>query len=656
MCGIVGFNWEDKSLLRRMADTITYRGPDDSAFFTDSGISLGMRRLSIIDLKKDLYPLTNETKDVFLVFNGEIYNFKKLRSNLKQKGHKFKTDSDGEVMIHLYEEYGINFLNHLNGMFAICIYDAKKKEFLIARDRVGIKPLYYYFSKGNFVFASEIKSILSLNSIKREVNLKALNHYLALRYNPLEETMFKGIKKLLPGHYISFDLKDKTMSVMEYWNYSLKQTKKAKKSKKYYEKEILALLKDSIKKRLISDVPLGVFLSGGIDSSAIVALMSEIKQEMKKETGDNSPIKTYSVGFEKGEKVNETKYAKQVSELFGTEHKEFILSPDIIKLLPKIVEHTDEPMADPALIPLYLLAEEAKKTSTVVLTGDGGDELFAGYDHHRFLKAVSKADKVPLFRKFGPVITKMIPLSLWNKFHKYSSDLGKDAYRRGSMVIKAMKHNKAKAYYDLMGVFDDEQRKELLRKDYYQPIDYKEINEKFFQGKKEGKKNKSSDYLNQVLSFDTKTLLAEQFLMKTDRMTMAQSIEARVPFLDHRLVELAFQIPSKYKLKGLSDTKHILKKSLEKQKKLPKNILYRKKQGFHMPIENWLNNELKSVVDKYLNITKIHRQGIINAEYVKKIRQDYDKGKLFYANQIWTLLTFQIWYEKFIARGEGTNE
>ncbi len=634
MCGIVGFNWEDKSLVRRMTETITHRGPDDSVLFTDSGISLGMRRLSIIDLKKGIYPLTNEDRNIFVIFNGEIYNFQKLKEMLEQKGHFFRTHTDGEVIVHLYEEYKENFVKFLNGMFAICIYDSKAKEIFLARDRVGIKPLYYWFSKGNLVFSSEIKSILELNSVKREINKTAMNQYFALRYNPCEETLFQDIKRLLPGHFIRFSLEDKNLIISKYWDINLEE--QGKYSLSSFEKKLFELLKDSVKKQLISDVPLGVYLSGGLDSSAIVMMMSLIR----KEENSDAPIRTYSVGFAHNEKINETQYAKQISELFGTEHKEFFIEPDVVKLLPKIAWHCDEPMADSALIPVYLLSAAAKKTSTVILTGDGGDEIFAGYDHYRFLKATHLASKLPLFKAWAPILNKSIPLKTWDKFYKHSSDLGKSAYKRGDLVIRAIKDNEAKAYYELNGMFDDDERKELMKTNHFEKINYDAINKEFYEGR--------ADYLKQVQFFDFKRLLAESFLMKTDRMTMAKSVEARVPLLDHRIAELAFSMPSSYKLKGFSTTKYVFKRALRKH--LPKEIVERKKQTFHVPVENWLDKELKPVVEDLLNTTKLFREGILDPYQVKKIMDNYKSGKLFYARQIWTLLSFELWHRQFIQR------
>jgi asparagine synthase (glutamine-hydrolysing) len=633
MCGIIGFNWEDKSLARRMTETIIHRGPDDVALFTDSGLSLGMRRLSIIDLTKGIYPLTNENEDIFLIFNGEIYNFQKLKSMLEEKGHRFKTNCDGETIIHAYEEFGENFLNYLNGMFAICLYDKKKKELILARDRAGIKPLYYYFNNGHLVFASEIKSIIELSTVKREMNPDALNQYFSTRYNSGEETFFKNIFRLMPGHFIRFDLRDKNLTISRYWGLNFSEEEKL--GIKGYEKKLLELLKDSVKKQLISDVPLGVFLSGGLDSSAIVALIREIRDEEK----SDAPIRTYSVGFAGGEKVNETKYAKRVSELFKTEHQEFLLKSDIVKELPKIVWHCDEPLSDPALIPVYFLSEEAKKSSTVILTGDGGDELFAGYNHYKLLTMAEKAEKIPIAGKMAPRMIKMIPLPLMNKFYKHASDIGKAAYERAENTLLSIGKNKAKAYYELLSIFSEKEREELLTKEHFKKTEYETINNDFFRTKE--------DYLKQLQAHDFSNMLSECFLMKTDRMTMAKNIESRVPFLDHRLIELAFKMPSKYKLHG-GTTKYVLKRAMNGR--LPKDIIWRNKQTFHVPVENWLNNDLKSTVSEVLNITKIYRQGIMNPYFVKKTIDNYNNGKLYYSKQLWAMLTFQMWHNTFIEK------
>ncbi|HYD03359.1 MAG TPA: asparagine synthase (glutamine-hydrolyzing) [Alphaproteobacteria bacterium] len=645
MCGITGFNWNDEKLLKRMADAVMHRGPNDVAYHFDKNLSLGMRRLSIIDLTKGIYPLTNEAEDIFCIFNGEIYNFQELRRVLVIKGHKFKTNCDGETIVHAYEEYGEAFLERLNGMYAIALYDSKKKVLIIARDRIGIKPLYYYTgSDGKFAFSSEIKSILEITDVKREVNADALNNYLSLRYNPLEETFFKGIFRLKPGHYIKLDVETGKYDITKYWDISLNQVdRNGNKSAEFYANHLYFLLKDSVRKVMISDVPLGVYLSGGVDSSAIVAMMRELIDEKK----DNATIKTYNISFADGEKVNESVYANQVSKLFNTDHKEFVVEPNLVELLPKIAYHTDEPLSDPALIPLYLLSKESKKTSTVVLTGDGGDELFAGYDHHKILKATNIAGKIPGFKHLGPKMTRAIPLKTWDKFHKYASDLGEDAYVRSDELIRNIKHDKAKAYYALFGTFSEEERKKLLETESYKDIDFESLNKEYFSQDKNQNGSKQ-DYVSQLLLFDTKRMLPELFLMKTDKMTMANCVESRVPFLDHRIVELAFNMPSDLKLRGINHTKYILKKSLHSNSNLPSEILYRKKQGFHMPVENWLNSQLKDSVQESLGRENL--PPMIKREYVDGIYKKYSDGKLYYARQLWSLMTYSLWYRQFILK------
>ncbi|MFH1439615.1 MAG: asparagine synthase (glutamine-hydrolyzing), partial [Candidatus Woesearchaeota archaeon] len=362
MCGICGFNSENKELIRKMAAVIKYRGPDQSGFYLDANISLGHRRLSIIDLsKKGKQPMFNEDGSICIVYNGEVYNFKELRGDLERKGHKFYSNTDTEVIIHAYEEYGKKCVEYFNGMFAFAIYDSIKKEIFISRDRIGIKPLYYYIKDNKFAFASEIKSILEDKQIKRDVNLDALNKFITFRYIPEGETIFKNIYRLLSGHCISYDLKKNKIRIQKYWDLDISNKNILNKSEYYFKKRIRELLKDSVRKRLISDVPLGVYLSGGLDSSSVLAMMRDLNH--------NDKIKTFSVGFEHDVIGNELKYAKKVSEYFKTDHKEFLIKSDVIKLLPKIIQHLDEPMSDPATIPNYVLSENAKKDVTVVLTG-----------------------------------------------------------------------------------------------------------------------------------------------------------------------------------------------------------------------------------------------------------------------------------------------
>lgn len=628
MCGITGFNWEDKELSRKITSIIEHRGPDDKDYYLDKGISLGHRRLSIIDLSKNgKQPMSDSDDEIVITFNGEIYNFKEIKKELKE--FKFKSNTDTEVIIYAYKKWGIKCLDKLNGMFSFCIYDKRKKIFFLARDRIGIKPLYFFHNDDKFLFASEIKSILEYEEVPRDINPESLNRFITLRYLPGRKTLFKNIQKLLPGEYMIFDLKKCNLNINSYWNIKKEDINK---SEEYYSKKTLELLEDSVEKRLLSDVPLGAYLSGGLDSSTIVSLMHKIKQKRE----DNNEIKTFSVGFE-DDKAEDVLYAKKISEIFNTDHKEIMLDDQAVKLLPKIIWNLDEPMADPALIPMYSLSKNAKKKVTVILTGDGGDEIFAGYDQYKFLKWGDKLKNLPYTTKISSLMKK-IPSPILNKVYKYSSDMGNESFKKVDSMIGALKeNNSSKAYYELLSVINDEERKDLIRKEKFRTFDYEELNKNFFTEKK--------DILRNLTYFDTKNLLPESFLMKTDRMTMAHGVEGRVPFLDHNLVQFAHNIPSKLKLKG-NIPKYILKKSLEKN--LPKEVIYRKKQTFNVPIQNWLEKNLKEYRNSFLNEREISDMGLFNYKYIQKISDNYKKGKLFYARQMWNLMCFKIWYDKFI--------
>lgn len=395
MCGICGFNWSDQNLINDMAEIISHRGPDQMGSFVDTGVSLGHRRLSIIDLsEKGTQPMHNEDESIYIVFNGEIYNFVDLRNELEQNGHIFKSNADTEVIVHAYEQWGTGCVTRLRGMFAFAIWDSNKKQFFLARDRIGIKPLYYYFRSNKFVFSSEIKSILLDNEIKREIDPESMYYFFGYEYVPAPKTMFKGINKLMPGQTLL--LKDGKIVFKKYWNLTFSDTIH---DEKIISEKMFALLKESVKLRLMSDVPLGAFLSGGIDSSAIVGLMSQMVDE---------PIKTFSIGYE-DESFSEYEYARQISELFGTEHKEILVDPYSIDVFKKAVWHLDEPMSELSAVPVYLLCEEAKKDVTVCLSGEGGDELFAGYD--RFVASKSDA----YYRTIPGAIRKHIITRVVNK-------------------------------------------------------------------------------------------------------------------------------------------------------------------------------------------------------------------------------------------------
>ncbi len=626
MCGICGFNFENKALISSMNGCISHRGPDAKGYFLDKNLSLGHRRLSIIDLsKRGSQPMFNEDGTIALVYNGEIFNFKDFKSELEEKGHKFNSDTDTEAVIHAYEEYGTGCLRRFNGFFAFALYDMKKKLLFIPRDRLGIKPLYYYFDGRKFLFASEIKSILQDKTIRRELNIGALNQYFMLRFIHSEETIFRNIYRLKPGHYILFDLKSCSLTIKKYWDVAVSEKKESEEA---CIRNILGLFEDSVLKRQMSDVPLGVYLSGGIDSSAVVAMMSKLGIK---------DINTYSVGFQHDEIGNELKYAKSVSELFGTRHREFMIKPDIVRELPRIVWHMDEPIADPAFVPEYFLSKEAAKTVKVILAGDGADELFAGYDQYKFMALGNRISFLPRgVRKNIVPLVRLLPEEVINKIYKYSTATGTKIYDRLGKFLSCIKEDRAKAYLEVFSVFDEEEKKQLLNPDFLDKGSiYREANSNYF--------NSKSNFLNQLLYHDLKTYLPEDLLMKPDKMCMAYGIEARVPFLDYRMVEYAFTLPAGMKLKG-NTSKYIMKKAFGRI--LPKDILHRKKQPFQVPLDQWLSKELKSYFGDLLD-DPINNQ-FFSRRHIRKIFDSYNNSKLFYGRQIWSLGIFNVWYKEYM--------
>jgi asparagine synthase (glutamine-hydrolysing) len=626
MCGICGFTWGDKSLLRKMADIIRHRGPDDDDYHVDKSISLANRRLSVIDLsKKGKQPIYNEDKSICVVFNGEIYNFQDIKSELEKKGHRFYSDTDTEVIVHAYEEYGEKCLDHFNGMFAFALWDSKEKKLFIARDRHGIKPLYYTLLGNKLIFASEIKSILLNKEIKRNVNYTALHYFLTFRCNSTNETMFNGIYKLPPAHYLIY--KNKKLQIKKYWEQNFYPLYK---SENYYAKLVLKKLEEAVKSQLISDVPLGAYLSGGIDSSTIVALMSKIGVK---------DIRTFTVGFGFGEKYDENKYARNIAEHFDTNHKEIVVEPNTVKLLPKIVWHLDEPMADPACIPVYLLSEKVKKHATVILTGDGGDEQFGGYAQFKFMKLHNKIRMFPKpLRKMVHPTVKYLPGDILNLFFKYSEDLGEEGLARMNNFIST--NDSAEAYTNLMGIFNNLEKKQAYSekmKNLKKINISRELNKEFF--------SKKYPYMNRVMNLDTEIFLAEDMLMKADKSTMAFSVEERVPLLDHNISEISSRIPPNMKIKYFNE-KYILKKAVKGI--VPRQTIQRKKTNFFVPINEWFNSELLGLTKQMLSKERIMEQGIFDYKYIDKIWAKFNKSSLFYSRQLWSLLCFQLWHKMFI--------
>lgn len=637
MCGICGFNSENAGLLKKMMSAIRHRGPDQSGKFFDKGVSLGHVRLSIIDLsEKGRQPIFNEDKSACIVFNGEIYNFHSIKKDLIEKGHKFSSGTDTEAIIHAYEAYGFDCVNKFNGDFAFAIYDSSKKIIFLARDRLGIKPLYYYFRKekkgAKFVFASEIKAILEDDEIKRSVNACALNDYILLRYVPGKETMFENIFRLLSGHYLVFHTDSGKMEEKKYWDIEPHAKDMICGSEDFFSRQVASLFESAVKRRLMSDVPLGVYLSGGIDSSSVVAMMALLN----KKNNVSEPIKTFSVGFEHDRIGNELDYARKVSEHFGTEHEEILIQPEVIKELPKMVWHLDEPIADPAIVPNFILSRNAKKKVTVILTGDGADELFAGYDQYKFFVMGEKMKHLPSSLAAAvPKIAKNLPKVLLDRIYKYSTSTGEEMFNRSEKFLALIRNNKSRAYTEIISTFDEDEKAELLKKNI--PTDYDALNRQYFSGR--------ADILSEATYFDTKNYLPEDLLMKPDKMCMAHAIEARVPFLDHELVEFSFRIPSNLKLNGFT-TKYIMKKAFSKI--LPREIIHRRKQPFQVPIDRWIEKEFKEV---FLGMAdrKMMKE-YFDARQIEKIFDNYNTSKLFYARQLWALLIFQTWHDIYITQ------
>ncbi len=628
MCGIFGFNWKDKNLLHRGLKAIAHRGPDARGDFFDKNISLGFNRLAIIDLSSaGNQPMTNESGDLQIIYNGEIYNHKELRKELKGK-HKFKSDTDTEIILHLYEECGHEVVKKLQGMFSFCIYDSKKNILFLARDRLGIKPLYYHQDKGKFIFASEIKAILANNLIKREVNLDALTSYLTFRANTASETFFKNIFKLPPGHIMVYDLKSNTLVVNRYWDISFSPEKR---SPAYYKHQVRTLLDDAVRCRLMSDVPFGAYLSGGVDSATIVALMKRHVSQ---------PIKTFSVGFEE-DKHSEVQDAKATSRLLGTDHHELLISEDSIKALPEIIYHADEPLADPTAIPIYLLSKYAKKYCTVILTGEGADELFAGYPQYKFMKIQSNLGNLPrMLRKAIARVISLTPKRILDAYFPFASSLGKKGLERFTSYL--MSNKPEEQYLQQVSIFNQEEQSSLMKNKVNL---YNNYSSHFFNSHK-------NNIVGKCQELDLKNPMVEDLLMKIDKNTMAFSIEGRVPFLDYRLVELAAKIPDAYKIKGFTRDKVILRDAVKDL--LPAEIANRKKKHFFVPIDKWLNNHLKRLHSELLSEEYIKKQGIFNFGYIQNLEKQKKDSPLFYARQIWSLITFQIWYEIFIENKKVT--
>lgn len=650
MCGICGiYNLDDhpvdKDLLKKMNNTLIHRGPDDEGYFVNDGrregwearrlggkkagrlgrgnVGLGHRRLSIIDLDTGRQPMGNEDGSIQVVFNGEIYNFLDLRKQLESKGHKFITQSDTETIVYAYQEWGENFVTKLRGMFAIALWDNRLKKLILVRDRVGKKPLYYYYSKDKIIFASELKAILADSSIPRNIDIHALDAYLSFGYVPSPLSIFKNIKKLSPAH-MAVCTPD-GFKIKQYWHLDMESTAETGSERDIME-ELESIFDEAVRLRLISDVPLGAFLSGGIDSSAVVASMAGFM--------NSEPVKTVSIGFSE-KKFDELKYARIVAERYNTDHAEFVVSPDALNILDKIVWHFDEPFADASAIPTYYVSEMARRKVTVALSGDGGDEIFAGYIMRYRMNRMENSIR----KKIPSLVGRYILGPISNVYPK--ADFLPRPLRLKSFLSN-LSHSFEHAYFqDMSFYFLPEMKQKLYTLEFKSKVSnynaFDVLGRHFAE-------NKNSDITTRVQYVDIKTYLPEDILVKVDRMSMAHSLEVRAPILDHKLMEFVGKLPSSLKLKG-NVSKYIFKRINENR--LPNDILYRKKQGFCIPLAEWLRIDLRDFANEILFSAGSGLKDYFNMKYIKSLWGSHLSGKQDYSAPLWGLIMFELWRKKF---------
>lgn len=629
MCGICGiYHFDrrliDEEILRKMNHTLIHRGPDGEGYYIDKNIGLGHRRLSIIDLERGKQPMGNEDGSVQVVFNGEIYNFLELKRDLEAKGYRFRTRSDTETIIYGYEEWGEDFVQKLRGMFAIALWDSRNQKLLLLRDRIGKKPLYYYLGKDRILFASEIKALLIDRSIPKEIDPIALDSYLSFGYVPSPLSIFKAIRKLPPAHMAVCKAGD--FSVRQYWHLDMGIEASARSEEEILE-DLRALFDEAVQMRLTSDVPLGAFLSGGVDSSGVVASMAVL---MGKET-----VKTATIGFSE-KRFDEIEYARIVAKQYQTDHTEFVVNPDALEVLEDIVWHLDEPFADASAIPTYYVSKMARQKVTVALSGDGGDEIFAGYINRYYMNRLegSIRKKLPLFfRKkilgpLGEIYPRVDYLPRPFRLKRFLSNLS---------------HTFEQAYFrDMSFYFLPEMKKKLYRPEFQAAI--KDFNAFDILGD-HFRVNQNSDTTTRVQYVDIKTYLPEDILVKVDRMSMAHSLEVRAPLLDQKLMEYVGSLPSNLKLKG-KESKYIFKKMLEDR--LPPNILYRKKQGFSIPLASWLRNEMRGFVEETLFSSRNGLSTFFNLKYIEDMWRRHLNGRQDDAYPLWGVMMFSLWQQKFL--------
>jgi asparagine synthase (glutamine-hydrolysing) len=627
MCGICGKiniqgNAIPQELILGMTNALSYRGPDDHGIYQSQNpisVSLGHRRLSIVDLSQaGKQPMTNEDKTIWLVFNGEIYNHQELRRTLQSQGHQFSSQTDSEVILHAYEQEGIACLEKLNGMFAFALWDSRKQSLYLCRDRAGIKPLLYSWDGQSLIFASEIRSILCDTSINQDMDHEALNLYLTFNYIPAPYTIYQNIKKLEAGCYL--ELKNNTIRIERYWD--VKLTTSSVMDASDYQKELYRLMEDAIRLQAIADVPLGAFLSGGIDSSIIVGLMSK---------NSSSKVKTFSIGYEDMPLLDETHYARQVADLHQTDHTEIkVQSKDTLGVFTDLISWFDEPFADSSAIPTFIVSKETRRHVKVALSGDGGDELFAGY---RMYLGESFYQR---YRNIPSLLRKSLIEPLINTLPDSRNQKSLEQIRRLKKFIMGSADHFEDRFFLWNQIMSQNLRENLLIK---QP-DRMDLGNTLY---RQSLNSFGSDRINQMLYCDFKNSLPGDMLNKVDWMSMKNSLEVRVPMLDHRVIELAFQIPGELKIRN-GQTKHILIETFKNL--LPASLLNRPKSGFEVPISQWLKTDLKFLIDEYLSEKRIKQQGIFHYPPIKNLIDDLISNRRDTSWQLWNLIVFQAWHSK----------
>jgi asparagine synthase (glutamine-hydrolysing) len=630
MCGIAGIvRWDGRPVIedeiRAMCGAMVHRGPDEEGVWLDGSVALGMRRLSIIDVAGSQQPVFNEDRSVCIVFNGEIYNYRELRRDLERRGHVFRTSGDTETIVHLYEDLGVHCVDWLRGMFAFALWDIRRQRLLLARDRLGIKPLYYAEHGRELLFSSELKPILQLPHVQRSVSWEAVGHLFTFLTTPSTQSIVRGVSKLEPAHIATATRERPLLRAERYWDVQFEPDTDA--SEGMLVEQLRAILAESVELHQVSDVPVGAFLSGGIDSSTVVALMAE---------ASSRPVKTFSIGFEE-EAYNELPYARAVAQRWGTDHHEFVVKPNAIEVLPDLVWHYNEPYADSSAIPTYYLAKMTREHVTVALTGDAGDENFAGYSRYAGHALSSRYDRIPWALRQGvAAVAGALP------------EIGhpRGVFRRGRRFLAAGGEDAARRYLRWIALFPEEFKRRLYTDQFAAQV----AGHDSFDLALGSYDVRSRDLVDGVLALDVATYLPDDLLVKVDIATMAHALEARAPMVDHVFMEFAASLPSHLKLRGLTK-KYILKRAARPL--LPPAVIDRPKMGFGVPIDRWMRRELREMLHDVLLSRRAIERGIFREAAVRRVIDEHQSGRWQWHLQLWALLFLELWFRRFID-AQGT--